>query len=201
MVKTEELAFDIFREMGNIGTGSAVTALSNIIETPITEKVPEVIRLGYENLIQSIGQEEERVLGILFPVSGEISGLLLFVWKQELVDGIFRSLVGTGAVLKELDEEKISVMKEISNIMASAYFKAISSYTHKKVELREPAVTVDMVGAVAAEPAGWTVGRGKDIVCIESSFTYPGAADESHLCFQMYRESSIEFLRSLGVAV
>ena len=150
----EEEATDIFLEMGNIGTGSAVTALSNMIGRPINEIFPNVMLLDYDRLMEILGQDDERVLGLLFPVCGEISGLLLFVWKQDFVSDIFESLQGTKARLQDLDEEKLSVMKEIANIMTSAYFTAISSYTDKKIEIHAPAVSVDRAGAVGKEQAG-----------------------------------------------
>lgn len=197
----EEEATDIFLEMGNIGTGSAVTALSNMIGRPINEIFPNVMLLDYDRLMEILGQEDERVLGLLFPVCGEVSGLLLFVWKQDFVSDIFESLQGTKARLQDLDEEKLSVMKEIANIMTSAYFTAISSYTDKKIEIHAPAVSVDMAGAVVTEPAGWTSGRGKYIVCVESGFYGQDEKKASHLCFMMYQESTVGFLKSLGVEV
>ena len=187
----EEEATDIFLEMGNIGTGSAVTALSNMIGRPINEIFPNVMLLDYDRLMEILGQDDERVLGLLFPVCGEISGLLLFVWKQDFVSDIFESLQGTKARLQDLDEEKLSVMKEIANIMTSAYFTAISSYTDKKIEIHAPAVSVDMAGAVVTEPAGWTSGRGKYIVCVESGFYGQDEKKASHLCFMMYQESTV----------
>ena len=197
----KEVALDIFQEMGNIGTGSAVTALSNMIGKPINECFPNVMLLDYEKLLEILGQEEESVLGLLFPVCGEISGLLLFVWKQDFISDIFESFQGVKAGLRDLDEEKLSVMEEIANIMASAYFTAISSYTDKKIEIHSPAVSVDMVGAVVTEPAGWTAGRGKYIVCVESGFYVKEREKASHLCFMMYQESTIGFLKSLGVEI
>lgn len=198
---TEEVAIDIFQEMGNIGTGSAVTALSNMIGRPINESFPNVMLLDYDRLLEILGQDDESVLGLLFPVCGEISGLLLFVWKQDFVSDIFEAFQGGKVMLKDLDDEKLSVMKEIANIMTSAYFTAISSYTDKKIEIHAPAVSVDMAGAVVTEPAGWTAGKGKYIVCVESGFYWQDESEASHLCFMMYQESTLGFLKSLGVEV
>ena len=56
----EEEATDIFLEMGNIGTGSAVTALSNMIGRPINEIFPNVMLLDYERqACRSMGNRSE----------------------------------------------------------------------------------------------------------------------------------------------
>lgn len=199
--KKDELALDILREMGNIGIGSAVTALSNMTGKPIDERFPKAMRLNYGRLIEILGAVDESVLGILFPVCGELSGYLLFVWKQDFVSEIFKALTGAETSLRELDEERISIIKEIANIMASSYFTAISSYTGKNIELHAPAVSVDMVGAVVTDQAGWNPSREKDMVCIQNGFSTQKEGEVSHLCFMMHQESAIHLLQSLGVEI
>lgn len=197
----KETARDAFREMGNIGAGSAVTVLSNIIGKSVTEMLPNVMRLEYDRLINTFGVENEKVLGLLFPVHGEISGLLLFVLKKGFISEIFEHLTGEKAELGGLSETKMSFLKEIADIMASAYFTALSSYTKKKVEISVPAVSADMAGALVADTAGWAAQKGPGSVCIETGFAGTDPKEACHLCFMMYQESTYGFLKSLGVDI
>ena len=66
------VAIDCLREIGNIGSGSAASALSQMLGKSIDMKVPDVRVLGYQSVIDEMGGPEKIITGILVRLSGDI---------------------------------------------------------------------------------------------------------------------------------
>lgn len=195
----EALAKDIFHEIGNIGSGSAVTALSHLMSEEITGCPPRVMPLECASLPDAFGKIDESAMGILLPFYGDISGMLLFVLTEPFVRELLMKTIGCPAGFREMDEYKLSVIQEITNIMASSYFTAISAYMQKQIHISQPAVSIDMLGAMVTDPASWIMGLGENTVCIESGFYSKKESSINHLGLMLYQESTYEFLKAVGV--
>ena len=64
-------AMDVLKEIGSIGTGSAATALSQVLSRKIEMTLPEVKIMGYNRAIKELGGAEPIVVGVLvnYPVN------------------------------------------------------------------------------------------------------------------------------------
>lgn len=198
---TEELMRDVFQEMGNIGSGSAVTALSHLISEEITGLATRVMPLDCLRLPAAFGKIDDSAMGLLLPFYGDISGMLLFVLMEDFVRELLMKTINCRAGFKEIDEYKLMVIKEIINIMASSYFMAISTYTQKQINISQPAISIDMLGAMVTDPAAWVMGLGENTVCVESSFSLRESGAVNHLGLMLYQESTEQFLSALGVEI
>ena len=67
-----------FKEIGNVGSGNAATAIANMVGTRIDMKVPNVKLMDVGKLGSAIGPEEETVIGIFLEVSHDIDGSMMF---------------------------------------------------------------------------------------------------------------------------
>lgn len=203
MMKSEidTLAKDAFQEIGNIGSGSAVTALSHLMSEEINGRSPRVLPLEYSRLPDAFGKIDESAMGVLLPFYGDVSGMLLFILTEAFVKELLMKTIGCPAGFREMDEYKLSVIQEIVNIMASSYFTAISAYTEKQIHISQPAVSIDMLGAMVNDPASWIMDLGQDTVCIESGFYQKDASSMNHLGLMLYQESSYQFLEAVGVVL
>lgn len=67
----------LFLELGSVGTGSAMTSLSNMLGTELIYTPPELLEMRYEDLSRCFLDPEESVVGVLVPFEGEASGLLI----------------------------------------------------------------------------------------------------------------------------
>ena len=72
-----EQYYDVLREIGNIGAGNAMTALSQLIQCKVDMKVPRVRLLEFREVGDMIGGEEQIMVGVFLGVEGDISGLSL----------------------------------------------------------------------------------------------------------------------------
>lgn len=197
----DTLSKDAFQEIGNIGSGSAVTALSHLMSEEITGRPTRVMPLECASLPDTFGKIDESAMGILLPFYGDISGMLLFVLTEPFVRELLMKTIGCPANFREMDEYKLSVIQEITNIMASSYFTAISAYAKKQIHISQPAVSIDMLGAMVTDPASWIMGLGQDTVCIENGFYLEEENGVNHLGLMLYQESTCQFLQAVGVTL
>lgn len=91
-------AAETLLEMGNIGTGSSMASLSHIIGEKVCYAPPVMKTVDYDGLAEWIGYAEENVAAVLIPFTGDINGMLLQIYKEEMTDVILRKLLNTEQV-------------------------------------------------------------------------------------------------------
>ena len=103
--------FDVLREIGNIGSGSAATALSTLLSTMVDISVPTVKCLDFEETINFIGGAEELVIGMMLSFTGDISGLILYILKKEfaekVINGFYPKEIPSLLDLDDMDRSAI----------------------------------------------------------------------------------------------
>jgi len=151
-----EMQIDVFREIGNIGSSSAATALSKIVEKRITLSLPEVRILQFNEICRVVGGEENLVVGIMQPMHGDLTGNILFLLRLEEAHDLAGILINRMLQINEkiprggrtFTEMETSALHEIGNIMISSYLSAISAMTGLRVQPLAPAMAMDMAGAI-----------------------------------------------------
>lgn len=147
-----EKQLDAMREIANVGAGHAVTALSQMISDRISMSVPSITVVPVNRICQCFGGPEEIVAGIFMKVFGDISGKLLFLFKKSDSQRLFEMIIGDSLENKtgssQNEQLSMSVLKEVSNIMAGAYLNAISKLTGLNMLSSVPGYAYDMLGAI-----------------------------------------------------
>lgn len=198
--KVTENYFDVLREIGNIGAGNAMTALSQMLQCKVDMQVPQVKLLEFKDVGALMGGEEQIMVGIYLAVEGDITGSIMFLVKQDsakhLVDKIMMGM-GTGEG-PGLNEMELSAMKEVSNIITGAYLNSLSALTNLKIYPSPPELAVDMAGAILSVPAIEFGTIGDKILLIQSQF-YDETAIDGYFILIPDLESYAKILRSLGM--
>jgi len=146
--------FDVLREIGNIGSGNAASSLSAMLNTPVDMNIPTVKILDVEELADTVGGPETQVVGILFSLHEDFEGMMLFITQKQFAHLVLNVLMGKQFdSFEDLGEMDISAIKEVGNIMVSAYMGAISQMTSFKIALSPPSIAIDMAGALLNVPA------------------------------------------------
>ena len=96
--------FDVLREIGNIGTGNATTALSQMLNCKVDMNVPQVKLLEFSHAGELMGGEELIMAGIYLGVQGDIKGSILFLLEKESAQKLVERLLGTPSSGDELSE-------------------------------------------------------------------------------------------------
>jgi chemotaxis protein CheC len=145
---------DILGEIGNIGMGNVATALSTMLDKQITISVPTVNIVNLSDLGDSLGMAEQEVVGIMFGLSEDIDGMIMFVLEESFAKEMIKTLNNDNIdELFSLTEGDISALQEVANIMAGSYLSAISSLSGLRIGMSVPYFTIDMLGSIMSVPA------------------------------------------------
>ena len=193
------MMLDILGEIGNIGSGNAVTALSSMLSVRIDMSVPKVQMLEFKDAAAILGGEEKLVVGIYLDLYDEIEGNIMFILDLESAINLTDMLLNRKSEGQELDEIALSALSEVGNILASSYVNSLSALTDLKITVSVPSLAIDMAGAILSVPAIKFGQIADQILFIETVF----AEDDNYVkgnLFLMPDMSSFEkILSSLGV--
>lgn len=168
------LELDALREVANIGAGHAATALSQMTDHKIMINVPAVTIRPVEEVTDLLGDPEAVVAAAMMQIMGDLTGrsMVLFpeVSAQVLCDYLFRRPVGTTTAFAAMEH---SGLKEVGNILVSAYMTALSEFLGMMLVPSVPALVIDQVGAVLTT-AQTSFGDREMAFCVETAFHVPG---------------------------
>ncbi|MBQ8262071.1 MAG: chemotaxis protein CheC [Lachnospiraceae bacterium] len=145
--------FDVLKEIGNIGAGNATTALSQMLNTKVDMKVPQVRLMEFKEVGTTMGGEEQIVAGIYLVVEGDITGSIMFMQKKESARIMVSKLMGMEPQGEDFTEIEMSALKEIGNIITGAYLNSLSTLTNLTIYPSVPDLCIDMAGAILSVPA------------------------------------------------
>ena len=193
--------YDVLKELGNIGAGNAMTALSQMLQCKVDMKVPQVKLLEFSEVGDMMGGEEQIMVGVFLGVDGDITGSMMFMVEEEsarhLIQKITMGMLPPGS---EFDEMGLSAMKEVGNIITGAYLNSLSTLTNLKIIPTPPALTVDMAGAILSVPAIQFGIFGDNILLIQSQF-YDEIELDGYFILIPDLESYSKILTSLGLTM
>lgn len=199
--KVTENYYDVLKEIGNIGAGNAMTALSQMLQCKVDMKVPQVKLLEFSEVGTLLGGEEQIMLGVFLGVEGDITGSMMFLVEKQsakhLVNKIMMGMVPEG---DDFTEMEMSAMQEVGNIITGAYLNSLSSLTNLKIYPTPPSIAVDMAGAILSVPAIQFGFLGDKILLIQSQF-YDEVSIDGYFILMPDLDSYEKILTSLGIPV
>ena len=190
---------DVLKEIGNIGAGNAMTALSQMLQCKVDMQVPQVRLLEFQEVGSLMGGEEQLMVGVYLAVEGDITGSIMFLVRTDSAKHLVNKLMmGMASEGDELNEMEISAMKEISNIITGAYLNSLSMLTNLKIYPSPPALALDMAGAILSVPAIEFGSIGDKILLIQSQF-YDDVEIDGYFILIPTLESYDKILSTLGM--
>ena len=139
---------DALKEISNIGMGHAATALSQMIGQQINLRVPNVTITEISKVPEYLGGAEKMMVGITLQILGDARGSIMLLFPQESAHRLLSSLLGQQGKALVMNEVNVSTLKEVGNILASAYLSAIGTMMKKTLIPSVPLLAYDMAGAV-----------------------------------------------------
>ncbi len=160
---------DTLKEVSNVGMGHAASALSQMLSTPIDVRVPRIALVEIGDIPEVVGGAEAEVAGIRLAMNGPVQGTLLLVFPGDSARRLLgRLLAGRGG--ESLDELAVSALKEVGNILASAYLVALGGLLGLPLLPSVPQLAWDMAGAVLDEILCELGAAGEQALLIETEF-------------------------------
>jgi chemotaxis protein CheC len=143
-----ELQLDALRELANIASGNAATALAQMLGREVDLNVPRVLALPLADAVEACGSPEEATVSVVIPLEGDVTGVVLLLIEPEGAEALCR-LLGVDA----WDEIGESALREIGNILGTSCLNALASMTGLHLEPCPPPLTTDMLGAIVSSLA------------------------------------------------
>lgn len=190
---------DILGEIGNIGSGNAITALSSMLSVRIDMSVPKVQMLEFKDAAAILGGEERLVVGIYLDLYDDVEGNIMFVMDLESAINLTDMLLNRKSKVKELDEIALSALSEVGNILASSYVNSLSALTNLKITVSVPSLAIDMAGAILSVPAIQFGQIADQILFIETVFAEGDDYVKGNLFLMPDMASFQKILSNLGV--
>src|SRR4029077_3212496 len=78
-----ELQLDALRELANIGSGTAATALSSMLGQPVDVSVPNALVLPLADAVDACGPSDLEVTAVVLPIQGDIDAIVLLLFRPE----------------------------------------------------------------------------------------------------------------------
>jgi len=139
---------DALKEISNIGMGHAATALSQMIGQTVHLRVPHVTITAISQVPEHLGGAEKLMVGITLQILGDARGSVMLLFPQDSAQRLLCSLLGHQEKTLIMDEMNVSALKEVGNILASAYLSALGNLLNKTLIPSVPMLAYDMAGAV-----------------------------------------------------
>jgi chemotaxis protein CheC len=172
------LQLDALREVANIGAGHAATALSQMTGRTTMISVPQVSVRPLDDVPELLGAADSVIAAVLMHMMGDLTGRTLVIFPEPsarmLCDILLRRPEGTTTTFGEMEQSGI---KEVGNILVSAYLTALSDFMGMMLVPSVPSLVVDQSGAILTTTY-LNFGHDRDYVfCVETAFEVAGSSE------------------------
>jgi len=178
LLSTEQV--DFLTEMMNIGAGHAATALTQVLQCQVDMVIPRVFIIAETKELSTLDNPSLPVVCARMGMVGDVSGGLFLIvpeeQKEDLIRLAERAMTGTGQswraglTSQESDDLKLSVIAEISNIVAGVYLATVHDFCKLNIYHTVPTVATDMVQALLDESLVRLSRQVQHIIVIENEF-------------------------------
>ena len=146
---------DLLREIGNIGSGHAITALSELLNFEIDVSLTSAEIIPFWRIVDLFENPHIEIFGIYSEIhlKSDLSIIQLFT-KESLINLInflnedFNLSADKIRIIEDLDDLSLSTITEIGNILSGHYANAIADFLSIKLMPNVPTVALDTLNAM-----------------------------------------------------
>ncbi len=198
------MQLDILREIGNIGSGNAATALAQLLNAKIDMNVPQVNILPFAEVPDLVGGADLHVVGLFLVATGSAPASILFLLPVDkaclLVDMLMGKKWGNTDP-SNLSDMDISALMELGNIICATYLNALAMFTQLDFRPSVPALGIDMAGAILNTVLAQFGAVADHVLVLETEFKRDEQEIVGHF-FLLPEPGSLDvILASLGVSL
>ena len=143
---------DAIKEVGNIGTGNAATALSKLLGRVVEMDVPKVELVSIYELSEYYGSPTMPVASVFVRSESKFSCSIIFIGTEEGANEMIKMWLGVyfgDFAAEELPAEMFdSGLGELGNIIIGSFLGAINALIETTFQISVPGVARDMLGSI-----------------------------------------------------
>ena len=194
------LHLDALREVGNIGSGNAVTSLSAMLNIPVDIEIPNISVIDYENVAQYLGGKDLEVIGLALGLESDLEGVMLHVVLPEFASRIVNTFYPKEIhSLADISDMVLSAVKETSNITTASYANALARLTDTFINITPPIDYLGTVEDVLQKAASRFDSIGQQVIYIDESMFIANTEIKSSMILILQMDSLKKLFERLGV--
>ena len=196
MTTYSDLQIDALRELANIGSGTAATALSGMLGQPVDISVPNPLLLPLNDAVEAVGAAEAEVTGVVIGIVGDMEATVLMLFTPETA-AVLCPMLG----VEPGTEIALSALQEIGNVLGASYTGALGTMTGLQLEPVPPQAATDMLGSIVSSVL-LAPGEDRDaVLLLDSDLTVEGGEECSPSFMFIPSDGGVnELLARLGLA-
>jgi chemotaxis protein CheC len=189
------LQLDALRELANIGSGTAGTALSQMLGRPVDLSVPNAFALPLAEAVDAVGRADEEVTAVVIPLMGDMDAIVLLVFPVEDAAALC-GLLGVEAAT----EVGLSALGEIGNILGASYVGSLGAMTGLELDPTPPQTVTDMLAAIVSTVLASQAGGTDTALILDSELTVASASCSLSFLLVPAAGGVTELLARMGIA-
>lgn len=146
---------DLLKELGNIGSGHAITALSKLLDNNVEVSLTSVNIIPFWEIPELFNNKKNNVFGIISNINEESQLTIVQVYSKDSIINLINNLTvyeklsaDKIKLLSDLDEFSHSIIKEIGSILAGHYSNSLADLLSTKLIPTFPQIALDNVNAM-----------------------------------------------------
>lgn len=155
MTTFSDMQLDALRELANIGSGNAGTALGTMLGKSVDISVPTAAALPLAEAVAIAGEPDELRYGVVVPIIGDFEAIVVLLFPE--VDA--QKLCGIYGI-EPSTPDGYSMLGEVGNILGTNYINVLAQMVGMELQPAPPQVVEDMLGSILSSVL---IGRGDDI--------------------------------------
>ena len=191
---------DVLKEIGNIGSGNAATALATLLNTPVDIEIPNIRLIDFSQVSQYLGGADSLALGRSVFLEGDIEGMMLQVMQKDFASKLINTFYPKEIMdLKDIEEMDLSVLRESSNITTAAYINSLAKMTDLFINISPPSDYMDTVGNILTIPSSNFSSLGKQVLFIDEKLRVANTEIRSSMILILEIQSLMKLFDKLGI--
>jgi chemotaxis protein CheC len=195
MVELNDLQRDALREIGNVGSGNAITTLSKFVNIAIRQGLSFMDIVQIESALMFMGGSGEDMSVVYAPAKGDIDGMLLTIFpgnsSRVLLDLMKAQPPGTTKIFNEEDRKKIA---SVGEALTKSYVQTLVEFLGITVSCNGPGNFTNNGGEISKllSDTGY-----KHAMMLETDFGIPDKGLEGDFIFLLSDASIDKILESV----
>jgi chemotaxis protein CheC len=189
-----EEEMDFVKEMMNIGAGNAVTALHQLLGSPVDLVIPKVHVLPTLKVTSLLHNPATIMVCVRTEMLGDITGVMFFTVPQQFTIKLVSQAENllpkvSNSVRMKLTNDDYSVIVEIGNILCGVYLTAIHDFCGLNVYHTVPGLAVDMFQSLIDESFVVLSSQMKLAIMVENEFIIKNEKIKTNLLIIPFKDS------------
>jgi len=166
----DEFSIDMLKEVGHICSGNATIALSQVINQKIELEIPDLKVIAVDQVMSTLGTSPEVLVGVSISLLGNLNGNVVLMFPEKSAYGLIDSTAQVKTELSNTTEYGVSMLKEIGNIVISAYLATLSTFTRTIILHSTPNLVCGTMDTIFGVVFNKILQEEKNIILVETIF-------------------------------